>query len=390
MNIVKQNVELTGITWNHSRGYLPVVATAQRFRELHPEVTLRWQKRSLQKFADAPLADLAARFDLLIIDHPSIGEAASHGLLLPLDQYLSADFLADQASNTVGHSHASYFYDGHQYALAIDAATPIAGWRPDLLTRDEVTLPQSWDDLLALARRGMVTVPAVPIDCLMHWFMFANALDVEPFAMPDAVMPAAAGAEALEMLRELVGLSAPGSLERNPIETWQFLAESSEIAYCPFAYGYSNYSRVGYATHRLQSGGLVTFNDKPFRSTLGGAGLAISRHTKHPEQALAYVQYTASAITQRTLYTLSGGQPGHRAAWLDDVTNALTGNFFRDTLPTLDTAWVRPRFPGFITFQDEASLLVHRHVCEGGSAPLAVEAINTAYRKHYSVREARA
>src|ERR1700751_1130589 len=103
-------VELTGITWNHTRGYLPMVATAQRFSELHADVSITWHKRSLQAFADAPLADLAARFDLLVIDHPSIGEAVRHGLLLPLDEHLPAEFLADQAANSVGQSHASYAY----------------------------------------------------------------------------------------------------------------------------------------------------------------------------------------------------------------------------------------------------------------------------------------
>src|SRR5580658_7679477 len=138
-------IELTGITWNHTRGYLPMVATAQRFSELHPDVSITWQKRSLQQFADVPLTDLAARFDLMVIDHPSIGEAAQHNLVLPLDEHLPAAYLADQAENSVGQSHASYHYEGHQYALATDAATPIAGWRPDLLLRAEAELPATWE-----------------------------------------------------------------------------------------------------------------------------------------------------------------------------------------------------------------------------------------------------
>src|ERR1700735_5026642 len=126
-------IELTGITWNHTRGYLPMVATAQRFSELYSEISITWQKRSLQQFADAPLADLAASFDLMVIDHPSIGEAVHHKLLLPLDQHLSAEFLKDQGANSVGSSHVSYYYDNHQYALATDAATPVSGWRSDLM-----------------------------------------------------------------------------------------------------------------------------------------------------------------------------------------------------------------------------------------------------------------
>ena len=370
--------ELSGITWNHTRGYLPMVATAQRFSELHPDVSITWHKRSLQQFADAPLADLAARFDLMVIDHPSIGEAAHLNLLLPLDQHLSAAFLADQAANSVGRSHPSYTYEGHHYALAIDAATPISGCRPDLLDRTNAQPPATWDDLLALARRGLVTVPAIPIDSLMNLFMLANALDAEPFAQPGEVISLSAGTQALQLLRELVQLSAPGSLERNPIRTWQLLADSDSIAYCPFAYGYSNYSRPGYAANSLRTGGLVTFNGKPLRSTLGGAGLAISRTCKDPPAALAYAEYVASSPTQSTLYANSGGQPGHRAAWLDSALNASTNNFFANTLPTLDAAWVRPRFPGFIAFQDAASTLVHNYLVHGSAESDVLNKMNAA------------
>jgi len=371
-------IELTGITWNHTRGYLPMVATAQRFSELHPDVSITWHKRSLQQFADAPLTDLATRFDLMVIDHPSIGEAAHHHLLLPLDEHLPAAFLADQAANSVGRSHASYNYKGHQYALAIDAATPVSGCRPDLMKRAGVAPPATWDDLLALARRGLVTVPAIPIDSLMNLFMLANALDAEPFTQPGEVIAEAPGIRALTLLRELVQLSAPGSLDRNPIRTWQLLADSDTVAYCPFAYGYSNYSRAGYAGNILRTGGLVTFNGKPLRSTLGGAGLAVSRTCKHPEDALAYAEFVAGPDTQKSLYAQSGGQPGHRAAWLDPALNAATTNFFANTLPTLDAAWVRPRFPGFIAFQDAASKLVHDYLIHGGAESQVLEQMNSA------------
>lgn len=373
-------IELNGITWNHTRGYLPMVATAQRFSELSAGVHIHWQKRSLQAFADAPLADLAARFDLLVIDHPSIGEAAEHGLLLPLDRHLPADFLEDQSRNSVGQSHVSYNYGGHQYALAIDAATPIAGYRADLLARAQAEPPRTWSELLALAHRGLVTVPAIPIDSLMNLFMIANALDDEPFTRSGEVMGEAVGKQALKMLRELVQLSARGSLERNPIATWQLLCDSDKVAYCPFAYGYSNYSRAGYAANMLTASGLIRLDPKspPLRSTLGGAGLAISCATKHPEAALAYAQFVASPETQKTIYANAGGQPGHRAAWQNSGLNGATNNFFADTLETLDAAWVRPRFPGFIAFQDEASKIVHEYLVRGGNETKVLEEMNAA------------
>lgn len=84
-------------------------------------MTIAWRKRSLKAFGDQPLHNLAHDFDLLVIDHPFVGYAAVHGLILPLDDHLPTAFLADQEAQSVGASYASYSWDGHQWALAIDA-----------------------------------------------------------------------------------------------------------------------------------------------------------------------------------------------------------------------------------------------------------------------------
>ena len=103
-----------------------MVATAQRFQELNPGVEIRWEKRSLQEFADAPVDQLSLSFDLLVVDHPFTGFAAARGIFLPFNDFLSGDYLAEQAAQSVGASHRSYEFFGKQWALAIDAATPIS------------------------------------------------------------------------------------------------------------------------------------------------------------------------------------------------------------------------------------------------------------------------
>ena len=133
----------------------------------------------------------------------------------------------------------------------------------------------TYSHLLVAAGRSA----GLAIDSLMAFFMLANALDAEPFSEPGEVIgePRRNRSPPTLSARLRIRLSAPGSLERNPIRTWQLLADSDNVAYCPFAYGYSNYSRPGYAPSILRTGGLVTFNGQPLCSTLGGAGLAISR-----------------------------------------------------------------------------------------------------------------
>lgn len=361
-------VELNGITWRHTRGYLPMVATAQRFCERNPDVKIRWEARSLQEFADSPLEQLTAQFDLLVIDHPSVGEAAGRHILLALDEWLPSAFLANQALQSVGSSHKSYFLDGHQLALAIDAATPVSGYREDLLDRAAAEIPRIWSDLLALAKRGLVAVPGLAIDSLMNFYMLCGAVGEEPFQNPDQVVGEDAGIRALEMLRDLLQLCDPACFGRNPIAIWELLSSSDGPAYCPFAYGYSNYSRPGYSNHALTTGGLVSMDGgKPLRSTLGGAGLAISAKCRHKEIAARYAQYAAGADCQKSLYFYSGGQPGHRGAWLDGDVNRTANNFFQNTIATLDAAYLRPRFNGYLHFQQQGARIVHDYLTSGGN-----------------------
>jgi multiple sugar transport system substrate-binding protein len=360
-----------------------VVATAQRFEELHPEVSIQWEKRSLQAFADASMAELADRFDLIIMDHPHTALAATEGLLLPFEDWLPAEFLSDQAANSAGGSHESYRFAGKQWTLATDAATPIATWRPDLMKQNGLALPQTWDEVLALARGGFVTVSAFPIDVLMNTYMFCEALGETPFTIDGELASHEVLAGALEELQKLVALCDPACLTRNPIRTAEWMAETSDAraAYCPFAYGYSNYSRPRYAKHLLKAGGLVSFNGRRLRSTLGGAGIAVSSKTEHPRACMDYAEFTASPDIQKGLYFQAGGQPGHRGAWVDDAVNTASSNFFRDTLQTLDDSLLRGKFPGYMTFQDQGTPLAHDCVAGKTQPAEAAREINRIYRQ---------
>ncbi len=165
----------------------------------------------------------------------------------------------------------------------------------------------------------------------MHFYMFCGALGAPPFAHDGLVVEVSIAVRALEMQRELMLLCHAKCLSMNPIAVWEWLAEGDTVAYCPFAYGYSNYSRRGYAKNILCTGGLVGFKpDDSFHSTLGGAGLAIAAGCKHKEIAAEYARYVASAECQTTLYFNSGGQPGHGAAWRSHEVNRRKESFAAD------------------------------------------------------------
>ena len=373
-------IRLRGITWNHSRGYLPMVATAQRFSETRPDLDIVWEKRALKSFGDDPVEPLADGFDLLVIDHPSIGEAVKCGALVPLDEYLPKEFLDDQARHSVGKSHESYQFERHQWALAIDAAAPVSARRPVLLEQSGLTVPKTWSELMALARRGWVAVPGVPVDCLLNFYMMCSSLGEDPFSKEGIIVSPAVGAQALSLLRELMNLCPEVCYSWDPIATFEAMASHDNIGYCPFAFGYVNYSRYGYASYRLQFGDLVTLDDQgPLRSTLGGTGLAISSRCQYLQKALDYARFVASPLCQRGLYFESGGQPGHRKAWLDKTLNFASLDFFQTTLAALDRAYVRPKYNGYLQFQADAGAIVQEYLRAGGDTTSVLNRLQHLY-----------
>ena len=376
-------LRLRAMTWNHSRGYNPMVATAQRFSELNAGAEIVWEKRSLQEFADQPIDQLAKRYDLLVIDHPWTGFASAAGLLLPLDEHLPERFLAEQASNSVGPSHNSYSFGGRQWALVIDAAAPVASWRIDLLHASD--LPRTWDQLLELAPAGKVLMPGIPVDTLMTFYMLCSTLGEDVCQDHERVVSPQVGTQALGMLRELALLLDALFWELNPVGVYETMTLTDRYAYCPFAYGYSNYSRPGYARTLLDFGEMIAIDGRSCRTTLGGAGLAISSRCAHRDLALDYAAFVADPVCQRTLYHDSGGQPGHRLAWTNEHVNRGSRNFFRNTLPALDRAFLRPRYPGYMYFQDRAGTSVRDYMRAGGGERALLANLDNLYRESRKV-----
>lgn len=371
-------IALRGMTWDHPRGHDPMVATSAAYARAHPGVTITWEKRSLQAFADRPIAEMAEAYDLMVIDHPHVGEVAPRGLLLALDGLRDGE-MAALAAGSVGLSHPSYEFGGRQWALAIDAATPVACLRPDRMDH----VPRLWSEVLALARQGRVGFALIEINALMTFFGMARNLGHAVAEDPERLMDPAAAEQVLELLREIAGLIDPRCLRLEPIGICDWMGgDDGGPDYAPFGYGYSNYARKGFCAHPL------AFHDAPGiaaptpRGTvLGGTGIAVSAACRHPEVAVDYAFWIAGAACQRGLYTQSGGQPGHAAAWEDDACNALTGNFFRNTRATLDTAWLRPRYDGYMGLQDRAGHLVHACLTGGATIAATIRDLDAAYRK---------
>jgi multiple sugar transport system substrate-binding protein len=379
------------MTWNHDRGLAPMIATAARFAETHPDVRIEWEARSLQGFADHPVRQLAEEFDLLVLDHPFMGTVAKNGYLVPLDAHIDSAVLSQLRSESVGASHESYFYDGRQWALAIDAAAQVAGYRPDLLAAAGVKVPLTWDEVAQLARirNGFVTTPLLPVDSFCSFLTLGSSLGETPFTERSGqVIGKETGELALEQLQTLLTYALRDALEWNPIAVWEKMSTTDDIAYCPLAFGYSNYARPGYRRSPIHFTNIPSRGSRgPAGSVLGGAGLAISPGCKELPVAVEYALWVASAECQKTIYVQSGGQPGNKTAWVNPQANEITRHFFEATLPTLEQAFLRPRFAGYVEFQTQASFVISDFLREKQDASSTLRLLDECFlqanaRKH--------
>jgi multiple sugar transport system substrate-binding protein len=373
-------IQLSGITWDHPRGYAPLVAAQSRYATTHG-VDVAWRKRSLKDFGDASLESLAEQFDLLVIDHPHMGVAHEARCLLPYDVLLPGGSLAAMRGSSAGLSFESYHYAGQQWALPIDAACQVAAYRPDLL--DASDLPKTWDEVYTLAeklhqRDQSVGMALCPTDSLCSFLTLCAQSGDAPQEGRGKLAEDATVLRVLEQLKRLKEICHPDCLQSNPIRLFDTMATAeSSLVYAPLAFGYTNYSRIGYAPRALR---FTTIPDT-HRALLGGAGIAISAHCTQPKAAAAYAAWLYSDSYQKNHYTRDGGQPGNAAAWRDSEADNLTGGFFSGTWATIQEAYTRPRHPGWPQFQEYLGDRVHAYLAKGGDPSGVVSDLQRAYLK---------
>jgi len=340
------------MTWSHPRGFDPMVACSTVWQE-KTGVEIAWDRRSLQDFESFPVEDLARRYDLIVIDHPHVGQITAEGCLSPLDAPAGSANLAALAEGSVGASFASYTWQGRQWAFPIDAATQVQAWRADRLSGPLAM----WDEVLELARSGGVLCPLRSPHSLMCFYTLTANLEHPCSVVPGPLVDRAAGLHAYRSLGELVELLDPACLDMDPIAVFEAMTDpASPIGCAPLIYGYVSYAAAGFRPVRLAFANMPALTDRgPVGSALGGTGIAVSARSAHVEAATDFAFWIASGAVQRGLYASSGGQPGHASAWADPVVDAPVAGFYTRTRATLDRAWVRPRHDGYMPFQHWAA-----------------------------------
>lgn len=342
-------------------------------------VSVEWTARPLHSFEDTPLNELVREYDILAIDHPAIADAVASGSLLAFDDLVSPDDLSDRAQDSAGPSHASYRWDGRQWALGVDAACMVSAIRSDLIGASG--MPTAWADVPAFAHslgRERVLMAANPTHMFCTLLSLCEAVAPPGVRRPDG-RPAWWAADglatdvvsgALELLRELLDSCSLDSPLLDPIAVLDRTAEE-DIAYVPIVFGYVTYS-LGSASNR------IVFTDPPggasgqIGTLTGGVGLALSSHTSEPAASAGFALFATSRAVQNGVVLEAGGQPARASAWHSPAAP----DFFGNTVATLESGFLRPRALGYPRFQSEAGIALHTHVTERSSTSRTVHELN--------------
>lgn len=359
---------LRGMTWSHERGIKPLKCASEIFENKYHK-TIEWDARSLSDFEIYPLEKLADKYDLIMIDHPHIGAAHEENLLLPLETILEDSFLKQQEKESVGLSYNSYHWEGHQYAIPLDAAAQVAASRKDLFNELQLTIPTNWNEVFDFVHKlpsdKQMAIPFVPVHAYSSFFSLCSQISSEKFWTNGKDLNLNVGVKVLKMLTNMLKYADKDSKDMDPINALDKMNTTNQLVYCPLIYGYVNYSRSDYGKYPVTFSEIPSDNDVPNGSMIGGVGLAISAKCKDVDTAVKYLKMVAEPKYQTDRFFYDGGQPAHKTAWQDKNVNELSNQFFKGTLNTLKHGSMRPRYNGYIDFQREAGIKIRKFAVQG-------------------------
>ena len=357
-----------GLTWDHPRGCNALAAAAAQASGL----SLHWDKHPLEGFESHPIADLCARYDLVVLDHPHVGEAVAADCLVPVESLFGAEEIAGWQAAVAGPSLASYRYAGQHWALPLDAATQVTAYRRATVESP----PVAWDELPAFAAQHAVALSLAGPHAILSLQSVCGALGAE--GSGEAFMDRAVAREGYALMLALTGDVTVNAQALNPIAMLGAIERGDGIDLCPLIYGYVNYATLGVGFANAPCG-----PDGRIGSTLGGTGIGVSKRCEVTPALLDHLRWLMSQQVQRGFIPQHDGQPALRAAWQDAAVNAATGNFFGATLASVEQALLRPRHDGAIAFQTHASARLRAALLEGAAADPVLDDLDTLYRNHH-------
>jgi multiple sugar transport system substrate-binding protein len=300
----------------------------------------------------------SSRFDILNIDVAWTSEFAAAGWISPLDR---SRFPLDSFLQPVLDTAT---FDGRMYAVPYVTNAGLLYYREDILAKEGVEPPRTWDELATQARE---IAPEYGLQGYAGQFLPYEGLTANVTEAVRSANGSLLGDEGSEVTvdgaaRQGLEFLASGVREGwIPREALTYKEEESRVAFqqgdllflrnWPYVYPLAN----GPDSEVTGNVGAVRIPgpDGPGTSVLGGSNLAVSAHADHRESAADLITYLTSERVQRRVLT-DGALPPVRADLYNDPELVSEHPYLPTLRESILTAEPRPKSPRY----DQVSLAV--------------------------------
>lgn len=347
-------------------------ALIAEYNGAHPDVEVRFQAMpaSTDQQHDAYVTYLSAGekgIDLYSLDVIWTSEFARAGWIRPLPQGFidPADFL----DGPIG----SVMYRGELYAVPWFTDAGVLYYRKDLLANAGLAVPETWDDLRAAGRRlagrrgmdGFVWQGAryEGLVCNFLEVLWGTGGSLDPERLASA--PSEVRDEIERAIRLMVSLTIEGV---SPASVLTYKEEDSRRV---FTEGQAVFLRNWPYAWSMAEGpeskvkGLVGIAPLPHApglvsySTIGGWNVALSAHSRHPEQALEFLKFITGERALALRAVKGAYLPTRKSTYQDpDVLEA--NPHFVSFFEVFRNARNRPQSPEYPRASDVIQENVHK------------------------------
>jgi multiple sugar transport system substrate-binding protein len=334
----------------------------ERFHQEHPDIRVKVQvgphsSTEYHAVVTQRLKNKDASVDVFFMDVIWPPEFASAGWALDLTSRFSKEAQAAFLAPTI----RANTYQGHIYGVPCYLGAGLFYYRTDLLSKYKLEPPRTWSEMLV---QGQAIVagendPTLHIYsaqfkqyeglvCNMLEFIWSHGGDVVAPARRSVLLNRTDAIEAVTFVRDrIVGEAAPkGAINYEEPESLGLFIQGRAIFHrnWPYAWAVANDPQKSRVARDVAVGALPAFKGHNPASTLGGWQFGISRWSRRPDEAWAFVRFMTSFSSQKRL-ALDGGLAPTRIAVYDDPQVKQEMPHLRSFLPAFKTARPRPKSP---------------------------------------------
>jgi ABC-type glycerol-3-phosphate transport system substrate-binding protein len=313
---------------------------------------------------------------------------AATGKIVPFDQLMSADEIADLEKDIPAHYLDTWRYKGKFYALPNDSNAQWSFYRKDLFDAKGVALPAKWEDAVSVAKsltkNGVYGYTASVRRGEYAGAHFSSMLfsyggdywdqDFHPTINSEA------GKRAIEIMLELMDYADPGSINAGEDDTAQVIA-SGVAAWAPLEWGRSDLTDVKRTStaSKVETAVPPAGGDHPAAPCLGGQAYMVASWSEHKKEAAKYISYATSSKVMHK-FIENQGQPARSSA-LNDPENVKIGRYFPTLQKVLAQGHPFPAIPESYQFLVELGNHVAEILTKQTTPQQGLEAANDAFAK---------